>query len=47
MTLSTRQTDSTGRVSWSWTVPDVAPGQYAVSITCNGSTASTPVTVRG
>jgi hypothetical protein len=47
MALSTRQADGSGRVSWSWTVPDVPPGQYTVTVNCGGSTASTPVTVRG
>jgi hypothetical protein len=45
--ITSRSADGTGRVSWSWTIPQVAPGDYTVTVVCNGSAAATPVTVRG
>lgn len=44
--LGPRVADGAGRVSWSWTVGQIAPGSYVVTVTCGGSSRTATVTVR-
>lgn len=45
--LAGRVADASGRVLWTWTLGDVAPGSYTVTVTCGGGSASATVVVRG
>ena len=44
--LSPRQADTSGLVSWTWTAAAVDPGDYRVVVVCNGAGASSVITVR-
>jgi hypothetical protein len=43
--LAPRVTDAAGRVSWTWTLGQVAGGVYRITVSCGGGTASVMVEV--
>jgi micrococcal nuclease len=45
--LIAKTADETGAVSWSWVIgTSTRPGTGQVTVTCNGQSASTPITIR-
>src|SRR5690606_548614 len=45
--LEPKTATGVGRVSWGWKIdPDTTPGEGTVSVTCDGSTAETSITIQ-